>query len=87
MTIKIATLGECLIEISELDTKTSENIKKFAYGGDVLNTSVYLSRNNIKTSFISAPITIKQGTKIKVTGAHKTTPHVREITAGFKKFA
>lgn len=54
MTIKLATLGECLIEISELDTKTSENIKKFAYGGDVLNTSVYLSRNNIKTSFISA---------------------------------
>ena len=54
MTIKLATLGECLIEISELDTKTNENIKKFAYGGDVLNTSVYLSRNNIKTSFISA---------------------------------
>ncbi|MDB3996490.1 sugar kinase [Gammaproteobacteria bacterium] len=54
MTIKLAALGECLIEISELDIKTNENIKKFAYGGDVLNTSVYLSRNNIKTSFISA---------------------------------
>ena len=54
MTIKLATLGECLIEISELDTKINKNIKKFAYGGDVLNTSVYLSRNNIKTSFISA---------------------------------
>jgi 2-dehydro-3-deoxygluconokinase len=54
MTIKLATLGECLIEISEVDTKINKNIKKFAYGGDVLNTSVYLSRNNIKTSFISA---------------------------------
>ena len=54
MTVKLATLGECLIEISEVDTKINKNIKKFAYGGDVLNTSVYLSRNNIKTSFISA---------------------------------
>ena len=54
MTIKLATLGECLIEISEVDTKINKNIKKFSYGGDVLNTSVYLSRNNIKTSFISA---------------------------------
>ena len=38
-------------------------------------------------SLISAPITIKQGTNIRVTGAHKTTPQDKDITAGFKKFA
>jgi hypothetical protein len=39
------------------------------------------------TSTISAPTTIKHGTKISVTGAQRTTPQDSEITAGLRKFA
>lgn len=39
MTINIAIIGECMIELSIKDSLTTRN-----FGGDTLNTSIYLSR-------------------------------------------
>ena len=38
--MKIAIIGECMLELSIADTQASE----LKFGGDTLNTAVYLSR-------------------------------------------
>jgi 2-dehydro-3-deoxygluconokinase len=40
MTIRVASVGECMIELSQRDSATFA----LAYGGDTLNTAVYLAR-------------------------------------------
>lgn len=41
MSIKVAVIGECMIELSESKTDLVRH-----FGGDTLNTAVYLTRAN-----------------------------------------
>ena len=51
MSIKVAVIGECMIELSEHQT----NIVRH-FGGDTLNTAVYLTRANpdVSVHYVSA---------------------------------
>ncbi|MGR3806890.1 sugar kinase [Pasteurella testudinis] len=53
MPVKIAVIGECMIELS-----LKENDPKLAFGGDTLNTAVYLSRlldhRHFSVSYVTA---------------------------------
>lgn len=48
--MKIAILGECMVELSQ----QPDGLYKMGYGGDTLNTAVYLSRNGGACEFITA---------------------------------
>lgn len=55
MSSSIAILGECMLELSHVDSLSSNSdLKSVLYGGDTLNTSIYLARNDINTSYITA---------------------------------
>lgn len=57
MRIKIAVIGECMLELSQLPISASDinsRPMQMGYGGDTLNTSVYLSRGNIETTYVTA---------------------------------
>ena len=49
----IAVIGECMVELQKKD----DGLKQ-TFGGDTLNTALYLSRltqeHNIKTSYVTA---------------------------------
>ena len=49
----IAVMGECMLELSSLDT-TEEHVKKLGFGGDTLNTSIYLTRTGHKVHYFTA---------------------------------
>ena len=55
MSNSIAVIGECMLELRPATGKESSSSKPMAmgYGGDTLNTSVYLSRKNISVCYVT----------------------------------
>lgn len=53
---KIAVIGECMLELSAPanQDKSSQRPSILSYGGDTLNTSVYLSRLGVEVEYITA---------------------------------
>ncbi len=49
----IAVIGECMLELSNIDGQSSQN-KKLGFGGDTLNTCMYLARAGTQVHFVSA---------------------------------
>lgn len=56
MSISVAILGECMLELSKEESSegNDKNLRKLTFGGDTLNTSIYLSRHKIDVSYVSA---------------------------------
>ncbi len=54
--LKVAAIGECMIELSQSDADTSSPARAatMRFGGDTLNTSVYLSRMGVNVSYVTA---------------------------------
>lgn len=48
--MRVAVLGECMVEIRHIDAETA----RFSFGGDVLNTALYLTRLGVQTRFVTA---------------------------------
>ena len=55
MNKKIAVIGECMLELSALAhaKAVSQRDSILSYGGDTLNTSVYLSRLGVEVEYIT----------------------------------
>ena len=56
MTGKIAIIGECMLELSHRDDGQASGPQAMAlsYGGDTLNTSVYLARLGVEVDYVTA---------------------------------
>ncbi|MEM8500276.1 MAG: sugar kinase [Pseudomonadota bacterium] len=56
MAPSIAVIGECMLELSRADGRIDDRGLSMTmnYGGDTLNTAVYLSRNGIATRYVTA---------------------------------
>lgn len=56
MPLSIAAIGECMLELSKAHGSIDASGLAMAmnYGGDTLNTAVYLSRNGINTRYVTA---------------------------------
>ncbi|BFM08494.1 sugar kinase [Halioxenophilus aromaticivorans] len=52
---KIAVIGECMLELSEAPTSSKKNARDMtmSYGGDTLNTAIYLARYNVKVDYVT----------------------------------
>lgn len=48
--MRVAALGECMVEVRHIDTDTA----RVSFGGDTLNTAVYLARLGIPTRYVTA---------------------------------
>ncbi|GFD79437.1 ketodeoxygluconokinase [Tenacibaculum sp. KUL118] len=48
--VKLAIIGECMIELSNCDSE----LYKLNYGGDTLNTAIYLSRSGGDVEYVTA---------------------------------
>ena len=48
--MRVACLGECMVELSRL----SDGSLRVSYGGDTLNTAVYLSRLGVDVGYVTA---------------------------------
>ncbi|MET0220773.1 MAG: sugar kinase [Tardiphaga sp.] len=48
--MKVASIGECMIELSQM----SDGVFARGFGGDTLNTAVYLARLGIDTTYVTA---------------------------------
>ena len=55
MSVSISVIGECMLELSRADfpSQGASQSMSMGYGGDTLNTSIYLSRNGIATSYVT----------------------------------
>ena len=53
---KVAVIGECMLELNLASQPEDSNRTPavLAYGGDTLNTSIYLSRLNAKVDYVTA---------------------------------
>src|SRR5688500_791108 len=51
---KIAGLGECMIELKQAQGDGRAGLYSRGYGGDTLNTSVYLARLGVAVDYITA---------------------------------
>jgi 2-dehydro-3-deoxygluconokinase len=53
---KIAVIGECMLEVSSLagGDKQQSFPAQLSYGGDTLNTSIYLARLGVEVDYVSA---------------------------------
>ena len=53
---KVAVIGECMLELSQAtgSSSVSGNQLSLSYGGDTLNTAVYLSRLGIAADYVTA---------------------------------
>lgn len=56
MTGKIAIIGECMLELSQRNDGQADGPQAMAlsYGGDTLNTSVYLARLGVQVDYVTA---------------------------------
>ncbi|RBP49724.1 sugar kinase [Arenicella xantha] len=56
MSVSVSVIGECMLELSRADFASRGNPQPMmmSYGGDTLNTSIYLARNGIATSYVTA---------------------------------
>lgn len=50
MSVRVSALGECMVEIRHIDPETA----RFSFGGDTLNTAIYLTRLGFPTRFVTA---------------------------------
>lgn len=55
MSVSIAVIGECMLELTHADRKSSDMAlpMTMSYGGDTINTSIYLSRNEVAVSYVT----------------------------------
>jgi len=55
MSVSVAIIGECMLELTHAGIPNSgvAKLMKMGYGGDTINTSIYLSRNDIAVSYIT----------------------------------
>jgi len=55
MSVSMAVIGECMLELTYADLEGSDAAlpMTMSYGGDTLNTSIYLARNNIAVSYVT----------------------------------
>lgn len=53
---KIAVIGECMLEISSLASGDEQHAlpAQLSYGGDTLNTSIYLARLGVEVDYVTA---------------------------------
>lgn len=56
MSVSIAVIGECMLELSRAeDARDTRALPmNMNYGGDTLNTSIYLSRQGVSTRYVTA---------------------------------
>jgi len=55
MTARIAAIGECMLELSAAGLPESDGrTLRLAFGGDTLNTAVYLARLGVASSYVTA---------------------------------
>ena len=57
MPANIAVIGECMLEVSRLPSGSSASASlpaTLSYGGDTLNTSVYLARQGVTVDYVTA---------------------------------
>jgi 2-dehydro-3-deoxygluconokinase len=50
---RVAVIGECMLELSSVESESSA-LKKLSYGGDTLNTAVYLAGSGQQVSYFTA---------------------------------
>jgi 2-dehydro-3-deoxygluconokinase len=50
--VKIASIGECMLELSAADSKP--DLRRLGFGGDTLNTAVYLARLGMSVDYVTA---------------------------------
>ena len=55
MSISVAVIGECMLELTRVSGLVADvkNPMALNYGGDTINTSIYLARNNIDVSYVT----------------------------------
>lgn len=55
MTTSVAVIGECMLELTRTKSMVEgvKNPMAMNYGGDTINTSIYLARNNIDVSYLT----------------------------------
>ena len=55
MSISVAVIGECMLELTHTKNEIAGTARPMAmsYGGDTINTSIYLSRNDIDVSYVT----------------------------------
>ena len=49
---KIASIGECMLELSA--AQAQPNLRRLGFGGDTLNTAVYLARLDVPVDYVTA---------------------------------
>jgi 2-dehydro-3-deoxygluconokinase len=49
---QVASIGECMLELSAADS--SPDLRRFGFGGDTLNTAIYLARLGVSTDYVTA---------------------------------
>lgn len=49
--MRVAAIGECMIELSAVD---NAELRRLAFGGDTLNTAVYLARLGVAVDYVTA---------------------------------
>ena len=56
MSISVAVIGECMLELTHSQREGAGLARpmNMSYGGDTINTSIYLSRNDIAVSYVTA---------------------------------
>ncbi len=56
MSFSVAVIGECMLELSRAESNGQVRGLPMSmnYGGDTLNTSIYLSRNGVQTRYVTA---------------------------------
>lgn len=55
MSVTIAVIGECMLELTRIKDAVEgvRNPMAMNYGGDTINTSIYLARSNIEVSYVT----------------------------------
>lgn len=55
MSISIAVIGECMLELThaDIDSASTELPMAMNFGGDTINTSIYLSRSSVDVSYVT----------------------------------
>ena len=48
---QVASIGECMLELSAAD---SPDLRRFGFGGDTLNTAIYLARLGVSIDYVTA---------------------------------
>jgi len=51
---RVASIGECMIELKEAQAGAERGLYSRGYGGDTLNTAVYLARLGVEVDYVTA---------------------------------